>query len=491
MALQAVSVRTAAYRLSLCVSPDIRRVVIEGLAPGLAAHMASVAARPSNIKKLDVDSAETLVSLVDDSALLDSIESCDKRVGVVSAILNRRRFLGLVPSPDRPSYRGYGYCDSEATKVALRKGSKTSGSYRTPITLEAISKVRHPDPEIVAQWMGTLSQDDLAPVLSWFCSSRIRHVEAVASAVADLCLRSAPEVLERALHSGNSAGELCLQVTSKLSRETPVQAFYLLSKTRRVQNTSILEQIKPLLANGTVGFSPEFLAKLDASSDLGLKLLCDRVDPLSAKEIADRLEYDYPGDLRFDVMRLVSNPELIDRLLAEATDRGWFSNHVSNVLRPSAVPTPYRIGPLLHVPGISKESVKLLLEVAETSSAVKFLTSKTSETERWMFDIITSRVSSSTIFWSANDLGLERVCKDSLRTLAESLVLNSEDLVHTFSSGMGIQTKSRPVYEAIAEVVSDRLGEDLDRWSIFGGFLESLKDCKMSVILDATEAISG
>lgn len=491
MALQAVSVKTAAYRLALSSAPEIRSVVIEGLAPGLATHMASVVARPAYIKKLDVDSAEMLVSLMDDPVLLDSVEACDKRVGVVNAILSRRRYVGLVPALTRASYKRHSYFNSEATKVALAKGTRSSGSYKTLLSLEAVGRVRNPDPEIIAEWMAGLSQDDLPSVLTWFCSSRLRHVDSLASAIVHMCLRSEPEVLERSLHAGNSAAELCLQTSKRLTKETPVQAFYLLSRTRRVNNTSILEHIKPRLASGSVGFSSEFLAKLDASHDLGLQLLCDRIDPSSAADVADNLEQNFPGDLRFDQMRLATNPKLIDGLLSEASNRGWFSGGSQGDPRRHTTLAPYRIGALLCVPGISEDSIRLLLEVAETSAAVRFLISRDHRPKRWMFDTITSSAGSSTIMWSFSDSVHENLCMDNLQTMAESLVSNSADLADTLSNGFGFQAKCRPIYEAITRVLVGRLGDDSNKWGVFGGLLSSLRDCRMSEILDATEAVSG
>lgn len=487
MALQTVSVSPAAYKLLLTAPIHCKKSIMEGLAPSMAAHFAAIISRPANIKKIDVDSAEKVVSLVDEATLLDAIEACDKRVGVVNAILSRKRRLGLLPAPENRIYRSNRFSDTESTKKILSKAVPSH------VKLTLTSKIRFPDDKLLSDWIMSLDTSDLNLILSWFASSKLRHVESIAAAVTGLCLKSDPEVLARELHAGVASSELCHHAAKSLSKESSVQHYLVLTRTRRNHNTMPLESVKPLVRSGAVGFSRGFLEQVDSSGDLGLRFLCDRVKPEEALEVVKHMESAYRGDLRYDVLRLMNNASLIDAVLSVAKSRDWFSSDVaphSGYQSLYSMP-PRRIGCLLHVPGISDVSVATLLEVSEAASIVKFLLSKENQPSKWMFDAAAKRVSASTIFWGSSELLAEDISNVSLLEFTTSLVEHSCDLTQVLCGGSGVRDKSHLFFQSVTAVLVDRLGETPDKWGVFSGLLESLKDCTVGAVLDATDAILG
>lgn len=488
MALQTVSVSSAAYKLSLSVPKEYRRCVIDGMAPALASHFYAVLARPAHIKKLDVTSAEKIITLIDQPSVLDSIESCDKRVSVVCAIARQRQSLGLVAQNETIYHRLRNVGDADATRKTLYKSSPLYSR------LAILNKMRFADHSVVSEWIGSLDESSLQEILVWFASSNVRHSDMVAAAVTDLCIRSTPETLAKVISSGPAPTELCLEAVKRLSRDSQEQLFWIITKTRRAHNTFPLEGIKARVRSGEIGFSLGFTEKMNASQDMGLRLVADQINPRDALEVVEWIESTHAGDLRFDVLRLLNNAELVDAVLKLACERDWFTRTSAvfpNTLANTHGTTPVRIGNLLQVPGISRDSVSTLLDVADQAAIVRFLLLEEFHSEDWMFDKISKRVSSSSVMWATSEIDRELVSESYLCSLASSMVQNSEDLTQVLYNGWGYRDNAMLLYESVAKVLAEHLGHNPHRWGVFGGFLESLEGCTLGTILEATDALSG
>ena len=488
MALQTSSVSSAAYKLSLSVPKGYKRCVIDGMAPGLASHFSAVLARPAHIKKLDVTSAEKIVTLIDEPLVLDSIEMCDKRVSVVCAVNRQRQSIGLVAQNEVISHHLRNVGDVKVTRDVLYKSSPLYSK------LAILNKKRFVDHGVVSEWIGSLDESSLQEILVWFSSSHIRHSDVVAAAVTDLCIRSTPETLTKVISSGPISSELCLEAVKRLSRDSQEQIFWVITKSRRAHNTFPLEGIKAQVRSGEIGFSQGFVEKMNASQDMGLRLVADQIHPRDALEVVEWIETTHAGDLRFDVLRLLNNAELIDAVLKLACERDWFKGPSAMFpisLTSTRGTTPVRIGNLLQVPGISRDSIATLLDVADQAAIVRFLLLEEFHSEDWMFDTISKRVSSSSIMWATSEIDRGLISESYLRSLASSMVQNSEDLTQVLYNGWGYRDNSKMLYEGVAQVLAERLGHDPHRWGVFGGFLEGLEGCTLGTILEATDALSG
>jgi hypothetical protein len=457
---------------------------MDGMAPGLASHFSAVLARPAHIKKLDVNSAEKIVTLIDEPLVLDSIEACDKRVSVVCAIARHRKYLGLVAQDEIISHRLRNVGDAAATREVLYKSSPLYSR------LAILNKKRFADPEVISEWIGSLGEDSLQEILVWFSSSNVRHCDAVAAAVTDLCIRSTPETLAKLFASGPVPTELCHEAVKRLSKDSQEQIFWIITKARRAHNTFPLEGIKAQVRSGEIGFSLGFIEKMNASQDMGLRLVADQINPRDALEVIEWIESTHNVDLRLDVLRLLNNAELIDAVLRLACERDWFTRQSTVSLGTHGI-TAFRIGNLLQVPGISRDSISTLLDVADQAAIVRFLLLEEFHAEDWMFDVISKRVSSSSIMWATSEIDRDLVSESYLLSLASSMVKNSEDLTQVLYNGWGYRDNSRLLYEGVAKALAERLGRDSHRWGVFGGFLEGLEGCTLSTILEATDALSG
>ena len=458
---------------------SIKNTVVEGANPRMYSAMLQVASNPNHMKKLNLESAMELITIIDDVEILTKVLAADKRVYVKESVNRRLVEIGASPTPpERARYfPTLSPAVTQSTENALKK------PYAEAIRI--LTNSRQYDEPLVAAWAETVDVKALPSILDFIGRNNYYFSKGLlASTVAKrFQVLTAAEL--KPLLRGHNVPSLVFEA-------------YMAERPRVIDEASALMVCHTedyavagvLLADD---LTPRFTVSDEAvqvwrdTPGCGSYLLFAGV--LTHEEIASLLDTLERSDSskRSGLIRYARTASDVDFVVAEAIRRDWWP---AGEMYFSYAYSSNEISGFLSVEGISEETALAITARASNSYAVRYALGEWGTPHPSAYEMVLSKVSLTRLGWFSDiDEIVTRIgSEQTLLRFARDYIANSTTLVeevrHTYHS-----RSSHVMHAAIADVLYEKLGDNTVSWSMFLALCEDAEDVTLLNLAEAASSL--
>ena len=461
---------------------SIKNTIIEGANPRLYSAMLQVAAMPIHVKKLNLESATELISILEDAETLEKVFEADKRVSVRESVNRRLVEIGARPAPaERARYvPTLSPAVTESTQAALRR------PYETAIRI--LTNSRQYDENVVAAWAETVEMKAM-PSLMGFVSRNNYYFNSgmLAKVVAKRLTALTAEELNQLLRGSKVPSSVFEAYMADRPRVIDLAVAVLMCHTEEYAVSSVLLSDENKAAFTVSDEAVAYWRNLPGAARYLLF-----AGALSVEELTKLLDIAELGDSsrRSSVMRYARNAKDVDYVVAEALRRDWWpatEAHFSYAYSTS------EISAFLSVEGINEATALAIASRAANAHVVRYALGEWGTPHRSAYEMILSKISLGRISWFSDlDSAVQRLGDEQqLLSFARDFVARSTTLIDDVRQNYyGYGRTSNVFNTAITDVLYEKLGDNAVSWSMFLALCEDAEDVTLFDLAEAASSLA-